>query len=106
MRGRQLTEKWKANISVGCTGKKGRVLTAEQSAAMFAKRKPMTAENKAIAAATCKARSKTVTNLDTGQTFASATEAAKSLGVHPVSIRDACRGKLQKVGGHRWSYIP
>ena len=43
-------------------------------------------------------------NLDTGEVFPSAAEAAESVGRGPQSVMQACRRKA-KCAGVRWEYI-
>lgn len=47
---------------------------------------------------------KPVLNLDTGEVYASATDAAEVLGVCYESVSKCCRGIYKTAGGHRLSY--
>lgn len=102
--GKRHSQEHKARIAASCKGKKGRVLTSEQSAYILSCRKPMSTENRARVAAQCKARAKPVINLDTGKRYSSAAETAQEMGVHRVSVSEACRGKLARLKGYRWAY--
>ena len=82
-----------------------------QAEAMWSRRRiPAPAEKPQAHAGRAKAEGKrgrkprAVRNLDTGEVFPSAAEAAESVGRGPQSVMQACRRKA-KCAGVRWEYI-
>ena len=53
----------------------------------------------------CNRPHKKVINLDTGEMFESATDAASQLGLTPAAIATACRGINKTCNGHNWKYV-
>ena len=51
-----------------------------------------------------KQHSKPVINIDTGEVYASISEASSKTGINLTSISNCCRGKQIKAGGYRWEY--
>lgn len=47
---------------------------------------------------------RSIINLDTGERYDTATEAAKTYGVDLSSLIKVCRGVQQHAGGYRWAY--
>lgn len=46
-----------------------------------------------------------VINLDTGERFDTATEAAKAYGVTVSTLTKTCRGVQRRTAGHRWAFL-
>ena len=46
-----------------------------------------------------------VVNLDTGERFDTATEAAKAYGVTVSTLTKTCRGVQRRTAGHRWAFL-
>jgi hypothetical protein len=72
----------------------------KRSAALKGKKRPEYIINKLI-----ESRMKQVTNLDTGITFKSITEASKYYGNLNISnITACCKGNRNTCGGYHWEY--
>ncbi|RZL29673.1 MAG: hypothetical protein EOP64_00275 [Sphingomonas sp.] len=80
-------------------------MSAEQSAAMRACRKPMSAKNRADLAARMVAKARPVVNVTTGQRYASVRIAAEALGINAKTLAVSVGTGLPKtVKGNVWMY--
>jgi len=104
MLGKKHTEDAKNKIRKFNLGKKGRILTREQSLMMKSFRKPMSEANREKTRQLALSRSRPVINLDTKQIFKNCKEAAEHFQVHRMSIRHACLGKIKTVKGCRFAF--
>lgn len=110
--GKSFTAEHRQKLAAARRGKKGRPLSREESARMNALHKPYSPERReekrrlanSPGGLAAKKR-KPVLNLTTGDLYASATEAAETIGVSVSTLTDACTGRLVQVRGQKFTYI-
>lgn len=103
-RGKKWSEEQRERHSKRMKGHIGRHLSRDESIRMNAMREPHGKQQREACRKLGYASGKSVINLDTGQIYPSGRQAAKAIGSCQQSVSDACRGKIEKLKGHRWSY--
>lgn len=94
-----------ATVPSFASGHRGRLLTPKQAKALHAFRKPMSAENRALAGRTKLAYAMRVVNADTGAVYANYRDAAAACSRAPCTMLDCVSsGRPLRLAGHRWHY--